>query len=91
MEGGVDISKDGFRGAIKKGLGRAEENAAAKAEVTPPSQAVASNVEQDVNLNRDGFRGTAANLTEASKGAAVEKKEEAKSGMYSHRGQHLQD
>ncbi|PVF96377.1 hypothetical protein CPB86DRAFT_874940 [Serendipita vermifera] len=38
LEGGVDISKDGFRGALKKGFGKAEAKAADKAEVTPPSQ-----------------------------------------------------
>ncbi|CAG8625632.1 17243_t:CDS:10, partial [Acaulospora colombiana] len=40
LEGGVDISKDGFRGAFKKGFGKAEAKAADNAEVTPPSQKV---------------------------------------------------
>ncbi|KAG8786305.1 hypothetical protein FRC16_001757 [Serendipita sp. 398] len=78
IEGGVDISKDGFRGAFKKGLGHAEEKAADKAEVTPPSQKIAGNVDQDVDLHRDGFRQTGAKLTEAAKGAAATKGEELK-------------
>lgn len=82
MEGGVDISKDGFRGALKKGFAHADQNVADTAEVTPPSQVVASNVDQDIDLNRDGFRGTAGNLTDAAKGAAVEQTEAVKAGEF---------
>ncbi|KAG8804896.1 hypothetical protein FRC17_005846, partial [Serendipita sp. 399] len=78
LEGDVDISRDGFRGAFKKGLGNAEQKAADKAEITPPSQQVAANVDQDVDLHRDGFRQTGAKLTEAASGAAAAKKEEVK-------------
>jgi len=70
LEGGIDITQTGFRGALKEGLAKAEAKVADKAEVTPPSQVVASNVDQDVNLHRDGFRGTASNLKEAAVGAA---------------------
>lgn len=78
LEGDVDITRDGFRGAFKKGLGNAEAKAADKAEVTPPSQQVAANVDQDVNLHRDGFRETTSKLTDAASAAATAKKEEIK-------------
>lgn len=68
---------------MKKGLAKNEAQAAEKADITPPSQAIASNVDQDVNLHRDGFRGTAGTLTEAGKGAAYEQKEAIKAGTYS--------
>ncbi|KIM26634.1 hypothetical protein M408DRAFT_25337 [Serendipita vermifera MAFF 305830] len=77
LEGGIDISKTGFRGALKEGLAKGEAKAADKAEVTPPSHAVASNVDQDVNLHRDGFRETAGKLTEAGKGAATAQADQA--------------
>ena len=80
MEGGVDITKDGFRGALKKGLTHTEQKSADAVEVTPPSQVVASNV--DVDLNRDGFRGTAGNLMDATKGTAVEQTEAIKAGEF---------
>lgn len=32
MEGGIDIQKDGFRGALKKGYANTQETAAAKAD-----------------------------------------------------------
>ena len=77
LEGDIDISQTGFRGALKQGLGKAEQNAAEKAEVTPPSQAIASNVDQDVDLHRDGFRETASKLKEAGQGAATAKADQA--------------
>lgn len=77
LEGGIDITQTGFRGALKEGLGKAEAKAADKAEVTPPSQVIASNVDQDVNLHRDGFRGTTSKLQEAAAGAATTKADQA--------------
>lgn len=62
---------------MKEGLGKVEAEAASKAEVTPPSQAIASNVDQDIDLHRDGFSGTASKLKEAGTGAATDNADQA--------------